>query len=187
MSEAVTYTPWKLALMVAGGLAAAGLGWYGLHLRKTLEQEQQRWAQEIGSLQGQLGLVSQGIDARQIEKRRKELDALNAQRPKADVTAAVKAALGTDSPGSRVELATSVAKLPEGRGESLLELRGFSLPVASWPDLLAAYERMGTVRPGCGVFAVRLKTDNAYPERSFDELLVSFGLDYSTTTTARTP
>ena len=184
MSEAVTYTPWKLALMVAGVLAAAGLGWYGLHLRTTLEQEQQRWAQEINNLQGELATVSQGIDARQIEKRGKELDALNAQRVKADVTDAVKTALGV---GWKVEPTASVAKLPEGRGESLLELRGAFLPVAAWPDIVTALERLEAVRPGCGVVAVRLKTDEAYPERSFDELRVRFGQDFSTSTADRKP
>ena len=184
MSEAVTYTPWKLAVMVAGGLAAAGLGWYGMHLRKTLEQEQQRWAQEIDNLQGELGVVSRGIDARQIEKRGKELDALNAQRVQADVTDAVKTALGASW---KVERATSSAKLPEGRGESLLELRAARLPAAAWPEIVTALERLEAVRPGCGVFAVRLKTDGAYPERSFDELLVSFGQDFSISTTAGTP
>lgn len=184
MSEAVTYTPWKLAVMVAGGLAAAGLGWYGLHLRETLEQEQQRWAQEIGDLHGQLGLVSKGIDARLIEKRGNDLDSLNAERGKADVTDAVKTALGT---GWNVEPATSAAKVPEGRGESLLELRGSRLPVTAWPVIVTALESMAVVRPGCGVFAVRIKTDGAYPERNFDELLVSFGQDFSTSNTTTKP
>ena len=184
MSEAVTYTPWKLAVMVVGGLAAAGLGWYGLHLRETLAQEQQRWAQEIDSVQGQVAQVSKGIDARQIEKRGKELDALNAQRVQTDVTDAVKTALGE---AWYVEPAASVAKLSEGRGESLLELRGAFLPVAAWPEIVTALERLETVRPGCGVFALRFKTDGAYPERSFDELQVRFGQDFSTSTTARTP
>ena len=184
MSKAIKFTGWKLAVMVAGGLTAAGLGAYGLHLRGALQQEQERVAQELAERQGELSRQMTGIEAQRIEKRRKELDTLNAQRAQTDVSEAVKTALGASW---TVQPVAGDSPPPEGRGQSLLALRAARLPVAAWPEIVSALQRLEAVRPGCGVYSVQIKTGGAYPERSFEEILVSFGQDFFPSTTSRTP